>query len=84
MSRDAAILEALTKTPAGLTVVELSLILNRTGGDITKGVSSLKKAHNIVPSIVCKSLAVVRPSSTFSILLCKSQRGDGKSPQFSS
>jgi predicted transcriptional regulator len=48
MSRDAAILEALTKTPAGLTVVELSLILNRTGGDITKGVSSLKKAHNIV------------------------------------
>jgi hypothetical protein len=47
-NRNAQIIEALTKVPSGLTVVELSLLLNRTGGDITKGISSLRKTHNIV------------------------------------
>lgn len=51
MTRDAAILDALNKVPAGLTVVELSILLNRTGGDITKGISILKKTHNIISKV---------------------------------
>lgn len=47
-NRNAQILEALVKVPSGLTVVELSLLLNRTGGDITKGISVLKKSHTII------------------------------------
>lgn len=47
-NRNAQILEALTKAPSGLTVVELSLLLNRTGGDITKGISVLRKSHSII------------------------------------
>jgi hypothetical protein len=47
MSREAEILDALIVVPSGLTVVELSLRLSRTGGDITKGISVLRKTHKI-------------------------------------
>ena len=47
-NRNAQLLEVLINNPSGLTVVELSLLLNRTGGDITKGISVLRKNHTII------------------------------------
>ena len=46
-NRQAQIIEALTVFENGLTVMELSFLLDRTGGDITKGVSTLRSTHNI-------------------------------------
>lgn len=53
MTRNAQILEALTKNLSGLTVIELSLLLNRTGGDITKGISSLRKNKHEIQVRYC-------------------------------
>jgi hypothetical protein len=45
--RQAAIIEALSVFDSGLTVMELSYLLDRTGGDITKGVSGLRQHGKI-------------------------------------
>lgn len=46
-NRQSEIVEALSVFDSGLTVMELSHLLDRTGGDITKGVSRLRKTDNI-------------------------------------
>lgn len=46
--RNKEILTALTNNPEGLTVLDLSVFLYRTGGDITKGVSELMNTHTII------------------------------------
>jgi hypothetical protein len=50
--RQVAIVEALTVFDKGLTVMELSTLLDRTGGDITKGVSNLRSTRNIKAEIL--------------------------------
>lgn len=46
-NRQSEIVESLSVFDSGLTVMELSHLLDRTGGDITKGVSRLRKTDNI-------------------------------------